>query len=208
MECYAKELLESLMPERYSHLSIKEKPDIQMSDDYGIEVTWAMYDNQGRGNGLLTVTAGKRFDDLDAGIVRNIEKSNLRMITGEDGCICGYTDKKPKNRVTNKELYCEYKKKIEKVRGYPTETIDLFIFPALAHIDGWLGEKIITDFFATITEEVDCPFNNIIVYEEPTLYMFDYKNSKLLITKGTEQQIKKCKEAADNYSGYSKRYKQ
>lgn len=43
LEHYAKELLESLFPTRYAGLQHSECPDLLMGDDYGIEVTWAMY---------------------------------------------------------------------------------------------------------------------------------------------------------------------
>ena len=53
LEYYAKMLLESLMPDKYHGIRPWESPDLLMSDNYGIEVTWAMFDNQGRANGLL-----------------------------------------------------------------------------------------------------------------------------------------------------------
>ena len=208
LEHYAKELLETLFPERYSHLEHSERPDLIMGDDYGIEVTWAMFENQGRANGLLTVTAGKTMEELNKGIRRNIEKANIEMLAGEDGIICGYTDRSHKNKVTDYDLLREYLKKKNKAEGYSTKKTDLFIFPALAQIDDWLGKEIIEGFLKDIADTEDRPFNNIIVYEEPTLYLYDYSNKEMLIMRGQQEQIIKCMKSADEYSGYSKRYHQ
>ena len=208
LEHYAKELLESLFPERYSHLEHSERPDLVMGEDYGIEVTWAMYENQGRANGLLAVAAGKTMEELTKDIRRNIERSNIEMLAGEDGIIFGYTDKKNKNKVTDHELLHEYLKKKNKAEGYSTKKTDLFIFPALAQIDDWLGKGIIEGFLKQIADTKDCPFNNIIVFEEPTLYLYDYSKQEILKVRGQEEQIKKCKIAADEYSSYSKQHYQ
>ena len=45
-EAFAKELLEALYPEIYHNMVIADKPDIQMDNGHGIEVTRAVYNNQ------------------------------------------------------------------------------------------------------------------------------------------------------------------
>ena len=59
LEYYAKELLEHLFPDQYKNIHKDESPDLRMNDDYGIEVTWAMFENQGQTNGVLNHIKGK-----------------------------------------------------------------------------------------------------------------------------------------------------
>lgn len=79
LEYYAKMLLETLMPDRYQGIMPWEGPDFLMNDHYGIEVTWAMFDNQGLANGLLNYTQGKRMDELNKGVQRNLTNSPSRQ---------------------------------------------------------------------------------------------------------------------------------
>ena len=203
LEHFAKELLETLLPDKYSQISHSERPDLLMGPDYGIEVTWAMFENQGRGRGILNIASGKKLEQLSKGIRRNIEKANIEMITKDNGIICGYEHKEYRNRCTDDELIQEYQKKKEKIAGYSTKITDLFIFPALAQIDNWLGEDVICEYFKTISDDENNPFNNIIVYEEPTLYVLNIPKKQYISIRGQEEQIKKCYMAADSYSGYS-----
>lgn len=135
MEFYAKALLEALIPEIYSGIKLSEEPDLLVNDYHGIEVNWAMFDEQGRANGLLNCIKGKALSELDEGIRRNVRNSNIRFINDKDDKIVGYILGSNKNQVTTDEIHRAYLKK-NMIRGrYQQITMDLFIFPPLAQID-------------------------------------------------------------------------
>ena len=87
---------------------------------------------------------------------------------------------------------------------YKQETVDLFIFPPLAQIDGRLGEDAIGECLFNITQMEDCLFNNVIIYEEPSIYLCS-NNGRYTKACGDKQTIQAWMIAADLHSGWSKR---
>lgn len=80
---------------------------------------------------------------------------------------------------------------------------DLFIFPPLTIEKDWFGEEEIKKHLQGIVDTEDCPFETIIAYEEPKLYLFG-KNNQFQKIEGEARVIEQCKIQADNYSGWSK----
>ncbi len=53
-EYLAKLILESFLPERYHNLRCDEKPDLRMGTDYGIEVSRAMFEGEGKASAIFS----------------------------------------------------------------------------------------------------------------------------------------------------------
>ena len=206
LECFAKELLERLYPEKYFGIEHKERPDLHMGSDYGIEVTWAMFNNQGQAGGILNHVHDKNIEQIDKRYLQTMKQINADFITDEDGRICGY-DPGPENRIRCNELLKAYSRKKVKCKGYNKKHMDLFLYPPLARIDGWLGKEIIGDFFAIVHDDDSNPFQNIIVYEEPTLYLYNVASNLTEIRRGTLEIIESCQRIAYEYSGWGLRGK-
>lgn len=204
LEYYAKVLLESLYPEIYTDIRNDESPDLRMGSDYGIEVTWAMFENQGQANGVLNRIRGKEINQIDQRYVKTMDRIQTEIITNSKGNVCGYMPKDAKNKVSYTEMLLAYRKK--KALQYETIKTDLFIYPPLAQLDGWIGREQIGEFFEIIRDDSANPFGHLIVFEEPTLYLYDFLQKTMLLRRGTKEQITSCKLAADSYSGWSKRY--
>lgn len=203
LERYAKELLEQLFPDMYANIQNHERSDLIMGTDYGIEVTWAMFENQGQAGGILNHVEGKNVDQIDKRYLRTMEQINAGFITDQDGTVIGY-DPGPENRIRNRELLMAYDRKKKKCAGYNKKYIDLFIYPPLAQIDGWLGKAIIEEFFLIVHNDTSNPFHNIIVYEEPTVYLYSTKNNQTYARRGSSAMIECCKKVAYDYSGWGK----
>ena len=90
LEYFAKELLEHLFPERYSNIQCSDHPDLLMGNNYGIEVTWAMFGNQGQANGILTHVKGQAIEKIDPRYSRTMDRIQAGFITTADGIIRGY----------------------------------------------------------------------------------------------------------------------
>lgn len=204
LERYAKELLEQLFPDKYANIENHERPDLLMGPDYGIEVTWAMFENQGQAGGILNHVEGKNIDQIDKRHLQTMERIKADFITDQDGRAIGY-DPGPENRIRNRELLMAYDRKKEKCAGYDKKQIDLFIYPPLAQIDGWLGKDIIGSFFKVVHKDPSNPFHSIIVYEEPTLYLYNVADSQTQIRRGSSVTIEHCKRIAYDYSGWGVR---
>ena len=202
LECFAKELLEHLYPKRYSNIQCSDRPDLLMGNHYGIEVTWAMFDNQGQANGILEHVTGQAIEKIDTRYIQTMARIQTEFITTSDGIIHGYYPRESGNYVKYQELINAYKKKKAKRHQYHTKETDLFIYPPQAQIDNWLGEELIRGFFGSIRE--DNPFNNIVIYEEPTLYLYSVLENKIQSVRGSREIIQQCKIEADRYSGWSK----
>lgn len=206
LEEFAKELLECFFPDQYVHLTHWDSPDLLMGSDYGIEVTRAMFNNQGQANRILDRVKGKREEDVDLRYLKTMDQINIELITNSDSKICGYIPE-AENRVRSAELFQAYYRKKAKSRKYNISTVDLFIYPPLAQLDGWLGEDIIREFFSGVHDDPGNPFHNIIVYEEPTLYLYTVATDRIQIERGTSTLIRRCQKSADLYSGWSLREK-
>lgn len=204
LEYYAKMLLETYFPEDYFDIRKEESPDLRMGDARGIEVTWAMFENQGQANGILNHIKGKTVNQIDQRYVETMSRIQTEIFTGNDGIICGYTPMDTKNKASYKEIIKAYNKK--KAKQYETAYTDLFIYPPLAQIDGWLGKDQIEECLIMLGEDLSNPFAHIIIFEEPSLYLFDVKQKKMRYRRGTDEELSHCKKAADIYSGWSKRY--
>lgn len=204
LEYYAKVLLESLFPENYKDIRNDESPDLRMGNDYGIEVTWAMFDNQGQANGILNRIDGKGINQIDQRYVKTMDRIQTEIVTNSKGNVCGYMPKDAKNKASYAEMLSAYRKK--KALRYETVKTDLFIYPPLAQLDGWLGREQIGEFFEIIRDDSTNPFGHLIVFEEPTLYVYDFRQRTMMLRRGIEELIISCKKAADSYSGWSRRY--
>ncbi len=207
LERYAKELLESLFPDQYAQLSHSDSPDLRMGSDYGIEVTRAMFKNQGQANRVLDRISGKKKNEVDPRYLKTMDQIKSELITNAEERICGYYPE-PGNKIQTKELFQAYYNKKIKSKKYHIATLDLFIYPPLAQLDGWLGEGIISEFFSEIRQDRNNPFHNIIVYEEPTVYLYTVSTERLQVKRGTSAIIRRCKKSADIYSGWSLERKQ
>ena len=203
LEYYAKELLETLFPQEYFGIRKDESPDLLMGDNRGIEVTWAMFYNQGQANGILNHVIGKNIEEIDQRYIQTMNRLKTDFLTSSDGTINGYIPKDSQNKADYTEILQAYKNK--KALQYKTEHTDLFIYPPLAQLDGWLGEKMITECLERLSNDLTNPFEHIIIFEEPTLYLYDTRKNKVQSRRGTEEQILRCKTEADSFSGWSKR---
>ena len=134
-----------------------------------------------------------------------MRRIHTELIFDADGKICGYIPIDAKNKVNYTDIIKAYEQK--KIKKYKTKQTDLFIYPPLAQLDGWLGENIIKECCDVISNDPENPFNNIIIFEEPTLYIFSIHNKVFQSKRGAQEQIMQCMKAADAYSGWSKRKK-
>lgn len=205
LEYYAKMLLETLYPDRYMEIIKGESPDLHMSNGHGVEVTWAMFENQGQAGGILNHIKGKEVDKIDQRYLKTMRRIHTELIFDADGKICGYIPIDAKNKANYTDIIKAYEQK--KIKKYKTKHTDLFIYPPLAQLDGWLGENIIKECCDVISNDPENPFRNIFIFEEPTLYRFSIHNKVFQSKRGAQEQIMQCKKAADVYSGWSKRKK-
>ncbi len=201
LEFYAKALLETLFPTEYSEIKMDESPDLRMGENCGIEVTRAMFENQGQADGILNHIKGKDRNIIDQRYLKTMDRLNAKVITRPDGVICGYYDQSIKNKAYFDEILQAYEKK--KRLHYLTLQTDLFIYPPLASIDGWLGRTVIEKCFNELSADTSNPFAHVMIYEEPTLYLYEIKKKRMTFRRGTEDEIQACKEAANEYSGWS-----
>ena len=104
-------LLETYFPEDYFDIRKEESPDLRMGDARGIEVTWAMFENQGQANGILNHIKGKTVNQIDQRYVETMSRIQTEIFTGNDGIICGYTPMDTKNKASYKEIIKAYNKK-------------------------------------------------------------------------------------------------
>ena len=203
LEYYAKMLLETYFSEDYYDIRKEESPDLRMGDTYGIEVTWAMFENQGQAGGILNHIKGNNVNQIDQRYVQTMSRIQTEILTRDDGVICGYVPMDRKNKASYKEIVEAYNKK--KAKKYETAHTDLFIYPPLAQLDGWMGKDQIEECFDVLSDDLENPFDHIIIFEEPSLYLFDVRQKKKKFRRGTYEELTRCKKAADAYSGWSKR---
>ena len=204
LEYYAKMLLETFFPDDYYSIRKGESPDLRMNEAYGIEVTWAMFENQGQANGILDHIKGKDVNQIDPRYKQTMSRIQTEIITRNDNIVCGYIPSNKRNKVSYKEIINAYDKK--KGKHYETAHTDLFIYPPLAQLDGWLGKDLIEECFRVLSDDQTNPFDHIIIFEEPSLYLFDVQQKKINWKRGTDDELTHCKKAADIYSGWSTRY--
>lgn len=203
LEYFAKVLLETLFPDQYAGLNKYECPDLRMGEKRGIEVTRAMFVNQGQANRILDRIHGKTREQIDPRYINTMDKIQTKILTKPDGTICGYVSQKCKNEAGYNEILDAYRKK--KIKPYKTVHTDLFIYPPMAQIDDWIGKEQIEECFNIMSNDPDNPFGHLILYEEPSLYIFDVTQKKMEYRRATSAEITTCKEKADAYSGWSSR---
>lgn len=201
LEYYAKALLETLFPNEFFGIIMDESPDLRMGENCGIEVTRAMFDNQGQAGGILNHIKGQDINQIDQRYLKTMDRLKAKVITRPDGIICGYYDQSMKNKAYFDEILQAYEKK--KKLHFLTPQTDLFIYPPLANIDGWLGRDVIEECFNELSADPSNPFAHVMIYEEPTLYLYEIKKKRMTFRRGTIGEIQACKEAANEYSGWS-----
>lgn len=205
LECFAKELLETLAPERYSNLISSDQPDLLMGTDYGIEVTWAISTVQAKANAVLNYCKGLKSNEIEKRDFEFMQNNNISFFFSR-GKVCGYQYNK--NCLNISDLSSAYEKKKKKNDQYNKSILDLFIFPPLAQIDGFLGRNYIERFCKLVNSDLGNPFHSIILFEEPSLYICDFSNENydISVLQGTKEMIMECKKIASEYSRWSLNY--
>ncbi|MBO4291817.1 MAG: hypothetical protein J5898_07910 [Lachnospiraceae bacterium] len=204
LEYFAKELLETLVPEKYADIRNDESPDLRMGNDYGIEVTEAMSDNQGQAIGIFSRIHGKKIAQVDPRHIRTLDRIRAKIFVTSQGIIYGLHLHNARNGFSCDDMVSAYCKKKELQFG--TKHTDLFVYTTHIQSDKCIGRDKIMEYFESLNDDLDNPFDHLIVFEEPTLYLYDFLQKTMLLRRGTKEQITSCKLAADSYSDWSKRY--
>lgn len=168
-ELLAKEVLESFLPEIYHDLKHSDKPDLVMNECRGIEVTRAMYENDGQANGLFNKIANKNVRDIDHRHLETFERINHSLLINKDGTVFGHGPKDA--MVINSRILKEaFTKKLEKREKYAKiDAMDIFIFSPM---DDWLEKNNVYEFMEWVGINHPKSFDNIIVFEWSRLYLF------------------------------------
>ncbi len=170
-EYLAKLVLEIYLPHQYKDLVLSDRPDLRMGDDYGVEVTRALYLNDAKATGIFRFLKDRHIDSVDKRHLDSMERLGIEFLLSDDGVIRGYAPNEG-TWINDEELKREYIKKVEKYKNNPLliSTVDLFIYSPMYD---WLEKDIIQEFMQWIDEIKGCPFRRIIVFEFSYLYVYD-----------------------------------
>ena len=200
-ECLAKLILENYLPGKFNNIELSDQPDLRMGDEYGIEVTRALYIDEAQASGIFKHLANSNIKEVDARHIETMKRLGAKLLIHDDGKIYGFC---PSEGVwiNDNELRREYQKKVEKYHknNYSLRTVDLFIYSPLYD---WLEEDIIRGFMQWIDEKKDCPFNNIMVFEYSYLYLYNTaakEFEKISVDIENHEKLHSLRELALSYS--------
>lgn len=196
-EYLAKLILEEFIPQEYKGIIIADRPDLRMGEDYGIEVTRALYPDQGQANGVFNHLANRNINNVDERHLKTMEKLEHILLTSDEGIIWGHLPKEGV-LIDDTVLKNEYMKKVEKYSQgvYITPIMDLFIFSPLYN---WLEEEIIRGFMNWIDEIQKPTFLRIMVFEYKYLYVYNVQTKQFNTINIVEESTEKldiCREKA------------
>ena len=196
-EYLAKLILEGFLPQEYKEIILADRPDLRMGENYGIEVTRALYPNQGQAKGIFNHLAHKSIYNVDKRYLKTMEKLEHELLISNEGKIWGHLPKEGvliDDAVLRKEYLKKAKKHSQGV--YTTLITDLFIYSPLYN---WLEEEIIRRFMNWIDEIQECPFLHIMVFEYKYLYVYNVQTKHFETITVDEESTEKlyiCREKA------------
>ena len=163
-ECYAKIVLEELLPEQFCDLCLADKPDLQDKDGcVGVEVTIAENPKQLEAERLYSTLYYKNEKEKAYAIER-IEKLGAKV---HDGFMMGIKESDSFERINN-----AIKTKCETIAkgGYePFDEYHLFMFSSIYAVDYMLQEEL----QYLITEDISKFYRVIYVLVPGGMYCFD-----------------------------------
>ncbi len=200
-EYLAKKILETYIPEKYENLTLSDRPDLRMGDNFGIEVTRAVYPNMTQASGTFQHIARKSISQVDGRHLSLLEKLGCRVFTNEKGFVFGYVPYEA-IWINDEVLKVAYQKKVNKYETTPLTTIknDLFIYSPM---DNWLEEDLVKGFMEWVYKTQKSPFECIIVFEYSYLYSYNVKRnefSAFALKELSAQELEKCYELAKDYA--------
>ena len=200
-EYLAKLILENYLPDEYKNIIFSDHPDLRMGDNRGIEVTRALYANDIKSAGIFNHIANKHKDSVDKRHLVSLEKMGTDLLIKDDGVIYGFA---PKEGVwiNDEELKREYQKKVLKYIDNPLETSinDLFIYSPMYD---WLEEDVVKGFMEWVSDNTECPFANVFVFEYSYLYAYNTQTKefrKIPVEETSREKLHKCCEEAKEFS--------
>ncbi len=186
-EYLAKLILETFLPNEYYNLIISDKPDLRMGKDHGIEVTRALYENEGQAASVFQHIRMQSKKQVDQRYLQTMKRTGFDVIE-IDGVIGGYS---PMEAVwINADLLkSTFNKKMEKADGYPLLSVDLFIYSPMSE---WFEEKVVLEFMEWTNDNGGSSFSKIIVFEMPYIYTYSSKNNSYSKISINHEQFRNC----------------
>ncbi len=197
-ELYAKLLLENSLPDEFVDLQHQDRPDLVCAkNDIGIEVTRAMFPNEGAAQGMLSRFKGKRQDEVKPSAIELMEKNGYQFFVHNDQVIGFYHTEG--FWVSLNPLKQAYIPKIKKLPDYPLhKENDLFIFGPM--FDYYDGEDIkeFMQWIRSVTADQSLAFDRVFVFDEPILYVCNATDESVKAYKFPQEVISQlCQQAKD-----------
>lgn len=172
-ERLAKLLLENALPDTYSNLIMRDRPDLYSAErDEGIEVVRSLLVNEGDAEGRFKRMVGKRPEDIPQKDVDSFELLGYKPLSS-NGVICGYALIRAA-WVSIEPIQKSYMQKINKLPHYGVHNINsLFIFAPLFK---YYDDRDIFEFFQWVEKTNNTysqKYDKVFLYDEPNLYLYD-----------------------------------
>lgn len=195
-EAFAKEVLELCFPQKYQGLVIADRPDLRLGLNHGIEVTRALGANEEEINHLLDRISHKKYEDIKAGWeCRKLDEIGARVFLNSEGRIIGIHRNNP-SCIDDWELCKAWGKKAKK--NYPGfDTLDLFIFAPLVHLDEWFDDETMEGFLRICKPDT---FDTTFVFSGHRLFTHDYQTDTVIKRVLSEEQLAECWRKATEYA--------
>lgn len=175
-ECYAKLILETFLPEKYKDLRCEEKPDLRMGTDHGIEVSRAMFEGDGKASDIFDRIRDRHIDSVSKVDLQKLEDLKYEVLTFNGGIILGMSPMLD-GVIDGREFKRIYKQKLVKFQNYSeVKTVDLFVYSPV--ID-WYEENLVRELMTWISEQGECPYKTVMIFEVTRLYVMDVRNKHL-----------------------------
>lgn len=197
-ELYAKLLLETALPDEFVNLIHQDRPDLVCAkNDIGIEVTRALFPNEGNAQGMLNRFKGKTLAEVKPSAIELMEKNGYRFFVHNEH-VRGYMPTEG-FWVSLDPLKQAYTPKSKKLADYPQhKENDLFIFGPM--FDYYESNDIIEfmQWMRSITANQPYVYDRVFVFDEPVLYMCNAANDSVKAYKFPRATLNQlCQQALD-----------